>query len=113
MVASERRAAVAASERWRISCAGGGACVEPYEASPRRARALRLGTLAFSLGWAVSHRPDTYQVTYSIFPKLNKNRIIAGYVSKPYRRRIRIGYVSDTRYGIFLTYPCYVGHHRT
>ena len=41
------------------------------------------------LGWVVSHRSDTYQAAYSIFPKSNKNRILAGYVSKPYRRRIR------------------------
>jgi hypothetical protein len=85
------------------SCAGGSAHVEPCEASSRQARASRLAMLAFSLGWAVSHRPNTYQVTYSIFLKSNKNRILAGYVSKPYRRRI----VSDTRYGT-LTYPCYI-----
>ena len=30
-----------------------------------------------------------------------------GYVSRPYPRCIRIGYVSDTGYGTAVTYPCF------
>ena len=49
---------------------------------------------------------DTYQPTYPIFAKIIIIRILGGYVSIAYPVRIRIRYVSDTRYATKLTYPC-------
>jgi hypothetical protein len=68
------------------------------------------------LGRAVSSKADTriphidtYQARVSYFRKINKNPILRRYVSVPYRTRIRIGYVSDTRYACALAYPCNIG----
>ena len=41
--------------------------------------------------------------------KIIKIRILRGYVSKAYPTRIRIRYVSDTRYAALVAYPCYGG----
>ena len=51
---------------------------------------------------------DTYPQAYSRIAKLIKNRILRRYVSGAYPTRIRIGYVSDTRYAPSATYPCNV-----
>jgi len=51
-------------------------------------------------------RQDTCRMAYAIYPKIIKKRILWGYVSWAYRTRIRIRYVSDTRYAASVTYPC-------
>lgn len=48
---------------------------------------------------------DTYRRKYPIFTKIGKNQILGRYVSAAYDA-IYIGYVSDTRYGVLVTYPC-------
>jgi hypothetical protein len=52
------------------------------------------------------------QQTYPEFVKIIKNRILRRYVSMAYPTRIRIRNVSDTRYGCFLKYPCFVDFNR-
>jgi hypothetical protein len=68
------------------------------------------------LGWAVFASPDTScpQIRYvpahvSEFRENNKNQILPRYVSVAYLSRIRIRYVSDTRYAPSVKYPCNVG----
>ena len=56
-------------------------------------------------------KADTYQPTYLIIAKIIKIRILPGYVSMPYRTRIRIRNVSDTRYAPSCKYPCNVANH--
>ena len=58
-----------------------------------------------------SNRVDTYQRKYRIFSAIIFFPILNGYVSVAYPKRIRIGYVSNTRYVAYLTYPCNVGYH--
>jgi hypothetical protein len=49
-------------------------------------------------------KADTYQPTYPKLAKIIKIQILRGYILTAYRSRIRIRYVSDTRYAPSWTY---------
>ena len=60
------------------------------------------------LGWAVSSRLGRNVFVREFLAQIRRDtRTRRGYISRPYPKRIRIGYVSDTGYAPSLPYPCF------
>ena len=120
LVAGERRL-VAGGRRAASGCRGVPArdaarCGRAGMRGRASIAARATGICDFLLGWAVSTKADTpcppnryVSAHVSEFRENKKNRILLGYVSDAYRTRIRIRYVSDTRYASSSKYPCNVG----
>ena len=120
--ARRRRAEAEARRRWPAAgergcgvrgdeAQGAGAAVRDcgHRTLGRRGRGIRVCLPGLLTGLGRIGRPDTCRMAYPICTKIIKNRILRGYVSWAYRTRIRIRYVSDTRYVASGTYPCNIG----
>jgi len=78
--------------RWRVRDSGVG--------HDRKKGTVESWAGPYRLGQDVSIRKFPAHITWD-------TRTRRGYVSRPYPRRIRIGYVSDTGYGTAVTYLCF------